>query len=65
MTNFIFIANYLIESIDEKVNPCENFFEFACGTYIKNAKIPEDGKIHNYLSKIICFCFSSQLSRNI
>ena len=38
------LANYLLESIDETVKPCENFFEFACGTWLKNNRIPDDGK---------------------
>ncbi|CAF1615486.1 unnamed protein product [Rotaria sp. Silwood1] len=35
-------AYYLIESIDETVEPCEDFYHFACGTWLKNARIPED-----------------------
>ncbi|CAF1088486.1 unnamed protein product [Rotaria sordida] len=35
-------ANYLLESIDESVEPCENFFQFACGTWLKNNRIPDD-----------------------
>ncbi|CAF3791141.1 unnamed protein product [Adineta steineri] len=35
-------ANYLLESIDETVDPCEDFFEFTCGTWLKNHKIPDD-----------------------
>lgn len=31
------IQNYL----DESVDPCENFYEFACGNYIKNTIIPK------------------------
>ncbi|CAF4214582.1 unnamed protein product, partial [Rotaria sp. Silwood2] len=34
--------NYLIESIDETVEPCEDFFQFACGTWVKNTRIPDD-----------------------
>ncbi len=39
---FDFLANYLFESIDESVVPCENFFKFACGTWLKNNRIPDD-----------------------
>ncbi|CAF4169227.1 unnamed protein product [Rotaria sp. Silwood2] len=35
-------ANYLIESMDEKVEPCEDFYHFVCGTWIKNSRIPDD-----------------------
>ncbi|CAF1139433.1 unnamed protein product [Rotaria sordida] len=35
-------ANYLLESIDKTADPCENFFEFTCGTWLKNHRIPED-----------------------
>ena len=38
------VADYLIESIDETVEPCEDFFHFVCGTWIKNTRIPDDGK---------------------
>ncbi|CAF4111817.1 unnamed protein product [Rotaria sp. Silwood2] len=35
-------ANYLLESIDKTAEPCENFFEFACGTWLKKNRIPDD-----------------------
>ncbi|CAF4236483.1 unnamed protein product [Rotaria magnacalcarata] len=35
-------ANYLIESLDETVEPCEDFYHFVCGTWIKNSRIPDD-----------------------
>ncbi len=40
-----FLANYLIESIDETIEPCENFYQFACGTWLTNNRIPDDGKL--------------------
>ena len=42
-----FLANYILDSIDETVDPCENFFEFACGTWLKKNRIPDDGKTKN------------------
>ncbi|CAF4094777.1 unnamed protein product, partial [Adineta steineri] len=35
-------AKYLIESIDETVDPCEDFYQFACGTWIKNNRTLDD-----------------------
>jgi hypothetical protein len=46
----IVLANYLLESIDETVDPCENFYEFACGTRIKNTRLSNDGKLSGYPS---------------
>ncbi|UJR21017.1 hypothetical protein I4U23_024117 [Adineta vaga] len=35
-------ANDFLEHIDETINPCENFYQFACGSWMKKAKIPSD-----------------------
>jgi membrane metallo-endopeptidase-like protein 1 len=40
-------ADYLLDSIDQTVNPCEDFYHFACGTWLKNARIPEDSGVQN------------------
>ncbi|CAF4011591.1 unnamed protein product, partial [Adineta steineri] len=45
-------ANYLLESIDETIDPCENFYEFACGKYIKNAIIPSESSEQSTMSQI-------------
>ncbi|CAF1085312.1 unnamed protein product [Rotaria sordida] len=37
-------ANYLVDSLDQSVEPCEDFYQFVCGTWIKNNRIPDDGK---------------------
>jgi len=56
------IANYLIESIDETVEPCDDFYHFVCGTWIKNTRIPDDGKrktfkiINKFLKIIFSWC---------
>lgn len=43
--SFFFKANYLLESIDDTVEPCENFYKFACGTWLKNNRIPDDSNV--------------------
>lgn len=35
-------ASNILKEIDEAVDPCDNFYEFACGKYIREAMIPED-----------------------
>ncbi|CAF4131724.1 unnamed protein product [Rotaria magnacalcarata] len=45
-------AHSLLESIDETVDPCENFYQFSCGKWIKNAKIPAENSKLNSLSQM-------------
>lgn len=35
-------SSKIIEYLDENVDPCYNFYEFACGSFIRNTKIPAD-----------------------
>lgn len=32
----------ILELLDENVDPCDNFYEFACGKFLKNTLIPDD-----------------------
>ena len=38
----LYIAADLIKYMDESVNPCDNFYQFACGGFIKSTVIPDD-----------------------
>ena len=34
-------AGRILENLDPEVDPCDNFYDFACGGYIKKTFIPE------------------------
>lgn len=35
-------ADLILQGMDEKVNPCDDFYHFACGSFVKNTYIPDE-----------------------
>jgi len=38
----LFLANRMLSSINRNVNPCDDFYAFACGGFLQKTKIPSD-----------------------
>lgn len=50
--NLLKTYNLIKNSINESVDPCENFYEFSCGNWIANNKIPDDNYSYNLYRKL-------------
>ena len=44
--NHVLVASELIQSIDFSVDPCEDFYSFACNGWIKNHPLPRVRLLH-------------------
>ena len=38
----VLAASKVLESMDETVDPCDDFYQFACGNFVKKTNIPDD-----------------------
>lgn len=37
----------ILKNMDKSIDPCDDFYHFACGSYIKNIDIPNDKSTMN------------------
>jgi neprilysin len=50
--NCVRLATKILDSLDLSVEPCNDFYHFACGKFVKETKIPDDKVSVNTLSSI-------------
>ena len=46
------IAARIIETMDREVDPCNNFYEYACGSWIRNTPIPDSRSRYSRFEKL-------------
>ena len=45
-------ASRILSAMDESVDPCEDFFDYACGTWNRVHIIPDDKSSYNTFRKL-------------
>ncbi|KAL5273947.1 Nep2 family protein [Megaselia abdita] len=51
-TECVHTASSVLSAMDKNVEPCDDFYNFACGNFIKSTNIPEDKVSINTFSEI-------------
>ena len=48
----LLLAAQLLEAIDPTADPCDDFYQYACGTWNKKYVIPDDKSSYNTFEKL-------------
>ena len=57
------LVRLLQTNMDATVDPCENFYNFACGGWVKNAKLPADSSSYGQLNVLFNERVEAELKR--
>lgn len=45
-------SSYFLNRIDQSINPCDDFYQFACGKFLKETIIPDDMTAENIINTV-------------
>lgn len=54
---FIVLASEMLKGMNRNVDPCDNFYEFVCGNFIKETVIPDD-KVSTSIQNLVSTSFT-------
>ena len=57
------LVRLLQTNMDKTVDPCENFYNFSCGGWVKNAKLPADSSSYGQLNVLFNVKVEAELKR--
>ena len=46
------ISSTILERIDQSIDPCDDFYQFSCGNFIRTNEVPDDYYARNLLQKM-------------
>lgn len=60
-----FSASAILKNMDKDVQPCDDFYRFACGSYLRSHVIPDDKSSDYYVFSEIQEQLSNQLRQSV
>ncbi len=50
------LSALVLSGLDETIEPCDNFYNFSCGSWVQNTIIPDGRFVYTYHIIFFCVC---------